>query len=321
MNVKSYLFLLLLCSTFRLSAADPPPVICAVQQFTLLEGMRTSPTTVRFPFRLVGRLMVVRAAVNGEAGYFVVDTGSDKLVLNAKHYKGVTYNAKLAAVSVTGELGDVRKTKVDSLNWDQLVFEDFFADVVDLSHIEQNKHIKIMGLLGYDVLKEYEVLLDYQKKQVVLSLTNEDGELLDPNPYFEQATDSLDFKMRNEMVVLRAQIGEDEMDFVLDSGAELNLLDRYTKKRILKHFDIVKRVKLVGVENKKVEVLAGQLNGVQFGNIACESMRTLLTNLSDMNRSYGFQIKGLVGYEFLGTRRTIINYKKQKLYFLAWKKS
>jgi hypothetical protein len=171
------------------------------------------------------------------------------------------------------------------------------------------------------MLKDYQVLLDYRERQVVLTKTDDQGEPLDKDPYFEPAFDSLSFDFRNEVIVLTTKVGEYEMDVALDSGAELNLVDRYVKKGVLKHFTIKKRVKLTGVENRKVEVVAGEMGNVQIGNVLCPPMRTLLTNLTDMNRSYGTSLKGLIGYEFLGKRRTIINFKKQKLYFLAWAKA
>lgn len=322
MTVRFFFTIIFLLLFGKILFANPkPPPVCAVDEFRLLEGFQTTPNTIRFPFRLVGRLIVVRAAINGDNGYFIVDTGADKLVLNAKHYTGVTYSAQQVAVSVTGEIGDLKKTVVDSMNWDQLLFEDFFADVVDLSHIEKNKNIKIMGLIGNGVLKDYQVLLDYRERQVVLTKTDDQGEPLDKDPYFESAFDSLSFDFRNEVIVLTTKVGEYEMDVALDSGAELNLIDRYVKKGVLKHFTIKKRVKLTGVENRKLEVVAGEMGNVQIGNVLCPPMRTLLTNLTDMNRSYGTSLKGLIGYEFLGKRRTIINFKKQKLYFLAWAKA
>ena len=323
MYLKSLLFTLLFFSFSQSvwATPEPPPMVCSIQELSLLEGFRTSPTTVRFPFRLVGRLIIVKAAVNGQKGYFVVDTGAEKLVLNAKHYQGVSYKANLVAVSATGEVGEVRKTKLDSLNWDNLIFEDFLADVVDLSHIEKNKNIQILGLLGYEVLKDYEVLLDYQKKQMVLSQTDSDGERFDKEAYFEEAVDSLGFDLHNGIILLEGKLGKEKMTFALDSGAELNLLDRNVKKKVLKKFKIIKRVKLFGVEDQQIEVLAGEMKGIELEHIQCKTMRTLLTNLSDLNRVYGFHVKGLIGYEFLGNRRTIINYKKQKLYFLAWERA
>ena len=45
-------------------------------------------------------------------------------------------------------------------------------------------------------------------------------------------------------------------------------------------------------------------------------MKTMLTNLTKMNNAFGTKLDGILGYEFLKRKRTIINYKKEKLYFI-----
>lgn len=102
---------------------------------------------------------------------------------------------------------------------------------------------------------------------------------------------------------------------MLDSGAELNLIDRKINRKALDKFTVIKRVNLIGVGKREVEVMAGTLSEMIVGGEHCKSMNTLLTSLDDINENFGLALNGVIGYEFLSTRRVMINYKKRKLYF------
>jgi hypothetical protein len=102
---------------------------------------------------------------------------------------------------------------------------------------------------------------------------------------------------------------------ILDSGAELNLIDRHVNRKVLDNFTIIKRVNLVGVGQREVEVLAGVLKDVYCGRQYQEKMNTLLTSLDALNDGFDAQADGVLGYEFLKSRRTLINYTTHKIYF------
>jgi hypothetical protein len=72
---------------------------------------------------------------------------------------------------------------------------------------------------------------------------------------------------------------------------------------------------MVGVGQNEIEVLAGVLHNVTYGNQHDDGMRTLITNLLQIGTNFGTRMDGVVGYEFLSSRRTLINYKRRKLYF------
>ena len=112
-----------------------------------------------------------------------------------------------------------------------------------------------------------------------------------------------------------AEVNGVKVKFILDSGAELNLIDRHINRKVLDKFTIIKRVNLIGVGQREVEVLAGVLHDVKCGNQYQEKMNTLLTSLDAINDGFEVQADGVMGYEFLKSRRTLINYKLKKIYF------
>ena len=272
--------------------------------------------TIYIPFHLVGRLMIVQARVDTVSGNFIVDTGSERLLLNRDYMAGNPADRMITAVGNTGLL-HAREHQVDSLHLDQLRISNLLAHVVDLDHIETKKNTKIIGILGYNVFKDFELFIDFPNSRIVLSRVNKHGNRLDPVPSWEVPYDSLTFELKKHFIVVRTIVNKMDLEMILDSGAELNLIDRRVNKRVIEKFTVIKRVNLIGMGKRQVEVIAGVLHDVHCGNQSSSRMNTLLTSLDEINNAFHISVDGVLGYEFLNQRRTMINYQKRKLYFFG----
>ncbi|MCI4647502.1 retropepsin-like aspartic protease [Phaeodactylibacter sp.] len=280
---------------------------------------RLSTTTIRIPFKLAGHLILVQAEVAGQSGNFILDTGSSKLILNASHYSGGQSAPNTVGMSMTGAIKDLREATVRDFTIDSLQYDRLYADVIDLNHIERKKNIRLLGLLGYNVVENYELMIDFQLKQLTLTALDDEGNRIDTLAFYEKPTDSLRVTMDKHFLVINGEVDGKALRLGLDSGAELNLLHNRVNRAILDHFKISRRTHLAGMSGQQeLEVIAGKLYRFRSGEQRCSGMRTLLTNMHTFNRTYRTRLDGLIGYEFLCVRRTLINYKKQKLYFFKW---
>ena len=271
--------------------------------------------TIYIPFTLVGQLIMVEAKVDTVTGFFMLDTGSEKLVLNKQYFEAGENGRAIAAVGNTGMVNAVIEKRVDSLQLDQLVVHDIWAHLVDLHHIELKKNTRLIGILGHDVYQDFEVFIDFQSKVIVLTRVDKKGIRIDTLAPYELPYDSMNFDLQHHLIIVDTKVNNVRLKMILDSGAELNLIDRQVNRKVMDKFTIIKRVNLLGVGNKEVEVLAGVMNEVQCGNQYSEKMNTLLTSLDEINQSFDVNVQGVLGYEFLKKRRVMINYQKRKLYF------
>jgi hypothetical protein len=305
---------------FGMSTSYNEPVPTKYCHVRFPDAAVSNINTIYIPFTLLGRLIVVNASVEGKEGNFIVDTGSERLLLNKDHY---TVHPSANAVTGLGNTGllSAKEKIVDSLHIERLTMMNQVAHVVDLNHIEIKKNTRILGILGYHVFKSFELFIDFQNSRVVLSRVDKKGVRLDSLAYYEIPYDSLAFELQKHFIVVKSVINGVSVEMIVDSGAELNLIDRRIGKRILEKFTIIKRVNLIGMGKKQVEVIAGRLEDVRCGNQYCTSMNTLLTSLDEINDTFGMSVKGVLGYEFLQKRRTLINYQKKKLYFFAPERS
>jgi hypothetical protein len=316
---RPYFSLLLLVpcllNTATLLGAVPPPLerSCSV---SFPDALKSGNYTFRIPMTWVGRLPAVKAKVDTMTGIFLFDTGAERLLLNNRFFSGDVQLTGMKQYGVTGGNNDVFSKKVDTLKWENLYLPNLTANVLSLSHIEKARNISIVGIIGYEVFKDYEVLLDYGAQLIVLTKLDKNGYRYDPNAFLEAPVDSLDFELARHGVVLRGEVNNKTLKLHLDSGAEINLLDRLVSAKVLKQFTILKRVNLLGAGENKVEVLAGTLAGVLVDQQPCDTMRTLLTNLDDLSLILGTRVDGVLGFEYLRPRRIVINYTRKKLFFL-----
>ena len=273
--------------------------------------------TIYIPFSFVGQLIAVQARVDSLEGNFIVDTGAERLVLNSHYFSGISGRGNIAAAGNTGFISDVQWEIVDSLQISQLVIPNLLAHLVDLHHIELKKNARVLGILGYKVFEEFELFLDYPNRILVLSRVHKDGSRKDRDGFREIPNDSMSFTLRKHLINVQATVNSVKLRMILDSGAELNLLDRRVNRKVLDQFSILKRISLSGAGRREVEVLAGVLKEVKCGNQLTASMNTLLTSMDEINDAFGTSAHGVLGFEFLSPRRTLINYQKQKLYFFA----
>ncbi len=274
--------------------------------------------TTRIPFKLVDHLIVIEAQLLDQKGSFIIDTGSETLILNKTHFKGFQRsNQQTQKSGVLNIIDNPLERHLKEFIIKDLVINHTFSDVIDLSHIEVSKKMHLLGIIGYDVLKDYEIFVDMYLNQITLTKTNAKGDKLDDAVYLEKIIDSLDFKLKKHTIVIEANVNDKILKFGIDTAAELNQLNSNVDRKVLKQFFPKRKLQLIDATGKKIEVLAGKLYRVKLTeSIYFGPMHTILTNLSKMNHAFGTHLDGIFGYEFLRQQRMIINYKKEKLYFV-----
>ena len=288
-------------------------------KFTYAEVLNEN--TFRIPFKLIDHLIVVEAELQHQKGNFIIDTGSETLILNKAHFPEKYDHPRKTVISsgvLDGAINPYEKY-LDEFILNNLSLKDARSHVIDLSHIEKKKKMNLMGIIGFNILKDYEVFIDLHLNQITLSRIDNSGNKIDSRGYLEKITDSTSFKLIKHSIVLEAYVGDEKMNFALDSGAEFNQLNTKNSKNVIQYFIPSKRIVLAGATSEKSEVLAGKLYRVKLNEITyLGPMNTIITNLERMNEAFGVNLDGVLGYEFFAQKRTIINYKKEMLYFIDY---
>ncbi|WP_299103976.1 aspartyl protease family protein [uncultured Tenacibaculum sp.] len=276
--------------------------------------------STRIPFKLVDRLIVIEGTIKDKKGQFIIDTGSETMLLNKVHFKTYTFEEKQETTTgVIDFVDDIFEKRIKKMSLKEMTLHNKRSDIIDLSHIEKSKKIKLLGIIGFSVLKDYEVFIDLYLNQITLTKIDAYGNTLNKKVYLEKIVDSLNFKLKKHTIVLSGYIGKEKITFGLDSGAEFNQISKRVHKNVLQHFYPKKRVKLVGASKRSIEALYGNLFRVKLSDqIYFGPMKTILTNLNNMNKAFGTNLDVVLGHDFFLQKRVIINYKKEKLYFINY---
>ena len=223
-----------------------------------------NPYTTRIPFKLIDHLIVVKAEIFEQKGNFIIDTGSETMILNKVHFSNV-YEHQKKNVESSGIMHSVEssyKKHIKEFRLQSFKLENKNSDVIDLSHIEKSKKMKLLGIIGYNILKDYEVFVDMHLNQMTLTKVDKAGNKLDKRVYLESIIDSVDFKLVSHTIVVNGLINNQNVRLGIDSAAEFNQINKSVPKTVLKYFVPKRRMRLSGINNRKVEVLAGKLHRV-----------------------------------------------------------
>lgn len=268
--------------------------------------------TLTIPLRRAGNIFLIEAVVDGENGYLVFDTGASRLVLNRTYFRDhVVMNTQLSA-GITGDVNEAERISVENIKISGLKFENLIADVANLGHIENRRGVKILGLIGFAMMRDFEVVFDPQQSQLQLFRVNKKGERTEISPSGFNPDYTCKFTEKNNILFLSIKIDGRSMTFCLDTGAETNVLDVDVPRSVLSTVTITRRSTLNGAGTATSDVLFGKMNGFRFGGKNIDNMETVITNLGALSEAYDTKIDGMLGYSFLSKGVICINFVKKE---------
>ena len=273
------------------------------------------------PFTRAGNLIVVKAKVDTTEGNFILDTGAPHLVLNITYFRDypITQYHDEEQLSIAGATPTTSKTRVKSFNFGTLDYDNLEAHLTDLGHIENVKGVKILGLLGLELFKQCEMIIDYEQGLIYLHrIGKKEAKSYQHVMLNESETyRTLPIELNNNRIFLNTTMEGKKLKFVIDCAAESNVLDSRLHNRILENVTITRRVVLMGSNNRKVDALYGDLQKLKIGGEEIGSLPVLVTNLEETCFSYSGCVDGVLGFDFLSLHRVGFNFVKRKMYI--WK--
>lgn len=266
----------------------------------------------KIPLKQAGRLFLIEATVDGQQGNFVFDTGATGLVLNKTYFRNYTRSRNNAAgISGTGSVSGY--TQVGQLEVGGLIIPRVKADVANLGQIENQRQVRILGLIGMDILKNFELLIDLRTQSLELHEIDRKGNSLQPQipPFHPDLI--CEVELRNNIMFVKGEVSGEAMDFCLDTGAESNVICSSCRKNVLSTVKINRRTTLTGVGGQSAEVLYGAMTDFALGEQKFAPMQTIVTSLAALSAAYDFPVDGVLGFDFFVRGKIRINLVKKEL--------
>jgi hypothetical protein len=303
--------------TFLLIASHLPKINVAQSNDPVL---RSDSANSIIPFTRAGKLILIQGRADTTEGNFILDTGSPGLVLNNTYFREyfVTEPHNTSRRTITGEAGQTQQTVVRNFRLGNFNYIQADAELVNLGHLEQSKGVKILGLIGVSMFKQCEMIIDYANNVIHLHHigkkernTYQHAMLNDPAKYLVYPID-----IRENRILVKTNIGNRDLQFVIDYAAETNIIDGRLPDKILDSVEINGRIILSGAGSRKIEALSGALSSLKVGGLQITGLPVVITNLE--NTCFGSMncINGVLGYDFLSRYKLAFNFIKRKLYII-----
>lgn len=283
-------------------------------------GQSGMPDEITIPLKRAGRLLLMEARIDNETGNFIFDTGSSKLVLNNTYFRKYVSIESGERGGITGGVASVRQTKISKIQLSGLSYDNVLADLSDLGHIENRRGVKILGLLGFSLIKNMEIIIDVNNNELHLYRLDRSGNRINKNATAFNADISQKVQIYQDILFVSPKIGGKILSFCLDTGAESNVINSASSKKVMNTINITRRSGLVGAGRPSSEALFGTLNDFTIEGRQISQMQTIITNLENMSAAYGFTIDGMLGYDFFEKGLICVNLVRQEIK-ISFKKS
>lgn len=254
-------------------------------------------------------------------GNFILDTGAPYLVLNLTYFRDypVTQVAGEEQTSIAGRGASLSRTQIKELSFGTLQFFRMDADLANLGNIENAKGIRILGLLGVELFKQCEMVIDFERSLIYLHRTRKKEakscvqELLKDTSLYR----TFPIQYINNRIVTETEIGGRKVKFIIDCAAESNILDSRLPNHIFELVTVSRRVKLTGPGDQKVDALYGSLSQLKMGSRLIDNLPVIVLNLEYTCFAEGNCGDGVLGFDFLSRQKIGFNFVTRKMYL--WK--
>ena len=296
--------------------------ICFASPVTLPSPAFSSRDSIRqsynIQFRIVYQLMMVKATVNHKTGYLCIDTGIKGLILNEQLFDGVQLNDGI--VNSDGDIipseSVLARVKMGGLT---KTFPD--ARTADLHHIFKNQSNFVLGMIGWEIFNNNEILIDYLDTKIIVFVLDEDGNRIQKGEQSTPIVKSTSLKFVGQLPFIIAEVGNKKLKLVLDSGATSNVICKSLYQSFRSNNVLVKKVRIRQWGSTSANTTLTNFTGLQIGHITLLPMKTMWYSLTRLNFELrGSEIDGIIGLELFKQYQVGINFRKNEVSLYSYEK-
>ncbi|MFZ4775169.1 MAG: aspartyl protease family protein [Terrimicrobiaceae bacterium] len=176
------------------------------------------------PFKESNGLMFVRAKVNGQNGFFLLDTGSSGLLLNTRYFSS-DFPKELPGLVTTvhGIKPHLGRAGVRDFQWGEIQANGIRGQLHDFSNMENSSISPLLGAIGYEQLKNCAVFFDWKNRSVEVRPSGK-GPARSAGKTLRPPQAVVGFTYFLHAPAFAVKIGGKSIPMLFDSGAQINLI-------------------------------------------------------------------------------------------------
>ncbi|RNA61446.1 hypothetical protein D1631_05610 [Chryseobacterium nematophagum] len=271
-----------------------------------LKKIKILPSPFKSNFSLENKIICVKAFLNWKEELFILDNGYSDFILNSNKK-----NIQKSGISedvikgIGGKAQQMEMAWIDMFNWGGRIWKN--DTKVKTAHIPQlkGKGNEIAGIIGYEVLKDKLLTLDYSNQLLEIGFykdlnheISEYGKLLMKLP----------FKIKNNLPVFYVEVNGVTYTMGLDTGATINLMKNKYLSAVENLLYDSEATSITGfngnIKVTKYKIKETKIGGISYNNMAFSFDDHLLDK---------YHVDGILGYEFLKKYITVIDFKSNEI--------
>jgi hypothetical protein len=264
------------------------------------------------PFRMVDKLIIIEANINGITGFLSIDTGIEGLVIHEKYFNAG--KAENTIVSSNGRTVGVGSTYA-IVEFACLSKKFRNAQVMNLDHLTSNPVARVIGLVGWDMFQSFELQIDFRNRVLRLFELDVKGDKISGSIVPVPVLKTLPFRFKGPIPFVEASIGDEKVHLMLDTGASVNVLNKTLKKHLASYSRFLRMIRLRQWSGDS-EIPLTEVSGVNLGGIQLSSMNTVWYDISRLNCDLeGPEMDGILGQEFMKQYLVAMNFINREVSF------
>ena len=176
----------------------------------------------------------------------------------------------------------------------------------DLSNLE-TIGVTVHGILGQSYYKDFDVLFDFKRDEIVLLSPDTSHQWLLNEGYSCQTVSGV---KKGHLLTFDCQVSDVPVVLAFDSGAQSNLLASDWPQLHPTTVKGIKKTHLTGYGDGRASITKGKTT-LTLGERTFKKQQTAFSNVSHLKESKG--IDGLFGCRVLAKQKLLISYKRQEL--------
>lgn len=255
--------------------------------------------------KIIRGLILIEGRIANRQGYFILDTGSPDLIVNNSEDTGhIVVSGSSLKDSVKAYSIEVKDIQVGN---QRIASVEGYS--MDLSHLERYSGYPILGLIGYQKMKDQITFIDYQAGMVSWFDTRE-GIL----NITEKLIGQVKFDLVDHVPVFTLNIQGKAYRFIFDTGSSINLIQATILDQITTSVsEDGREVYLEDLAEHGTILRSFQIESLLLDNLTKENIVFHSENLENIQAFLGVKIDGIIGFPFFKDNKFTIDYKKQEI--------
>lgn len=301
--MKNILYILLLLFSPLVQGQDNVAYVRSSEKVTSV-SKASKNEILEANFELRDRLIFIDATLNGQEGKYILDTGAPMLMVNAKP-ENATSNISSISKSCKAEI-----IKVDEFQWGGTSNKWVNAIAFDMTDLEKITGEEIDGLIGQNMFSQFELYLDIANRKVKLHRAYRSKLHKNNKP-----STKIPFVLHEHLPVITVKIDGKKYRFGIDTGAEVNVMEKSLAEKLPKDFlENMVVDDLQGIDGQPQFVKTASLHNFEVKNKTYSDYRFFLMDMSHLQTEDAPKLDGILGFPFFEKNAVSINYKKQRIY-------